>query len=148
MRKWTTRSDWPFGRDPRVTPWPVEKVKVWAEIHLKPDPAAAYRKRIKEAEAGLGEFRQMGPQEKAKTQCYIERALLLNVMRLKEQGKLHKTDECIKAHAELVHRAKSALLGMCRSIANSLSGETPDRIEEILHARVLAILEELEHGGE
>jgi len=144
VRKWTTRIDWPFGRDPRVTPWDVEKVKVWAELYLKPDPAAAYRKRIKEAEAGAGEFRHLGKQEKAKTQCYIERALMLNVMRLKEQGILHKTDVCIKLHAALVHRAKASLLGMCRSIVNSLVGLSPTEMEEVLTARVKAILEELE----
>ena len=146
VRKWTSRSDWPFGRDPRITPWDVEKVKVWAEIHLKPDPAAAYRTRIKAIEAGQGEYRTMGPQEKARTLLYIKRAQLLDLRWRKESGEIHATADCIKAHAELVHRAKASLLGMCRSIVNSLAGLSPTDMEDVLTARVKAILEELARG--
>jgi hypothetical protein len=47
-RKWTSRADWPFG----PPPWPVDRVREWTAIALSPDPAAALRARLANAEGG------------------------------------------------------------------------------------------------
>jgi hypothetical protein len=142
VRKWVDRSDWPFSRDPRTKPWDVEKVKAWAEIQLKPDPAAAYRKKIKALEAGTGECAGLNILLKARTQATIERALLLRQRRLAEAGTLHDVQECTKRRLRQIHEVKAALMSLGRSLANSLVGQDADSAELILHTRCLQICEE------
>lgn len=148
MRKWLDRGDWPFSRDLRAHPVDVEKVKAWAEIMLKPDPAAAYRKKIKAAADGHGEYAGMGLLLKARIQKTYEQTLAIRQRREADAGKLHSTDECVKAHAAMVHRAKAGLLGMGRSLANGLVGLDAGAIEAAIHARAVQICEELANSGD
>lgn len=147
VRKWMDRDDWTFGRDPRVRPFNVGKVMAWMEVALKPDPAAAYRKKIRAAEAGRGEFADMGPLTKARIQATIERALWIRQERELRGRRLHRNEDCAKKIAALVHKAKTAFVGMGRSLRNSLVGQDGDTIERVIDERVLAILLELEGGA-
>ena len=142
VRNWVDREDWPFSRDPRSHPWDVEKVRAWAEIQLKPDPAAAYRKKARAAEAGTGEFAEMGPLTKARLQAMIERALLLRQRRMIEAGKMHDVEQCNQAKLRQIHEVKSRLLELPRVMAVPLGMQSPETVERLLTAQVLAILDE------
>ncbi len=145
VRKWLARSDWPFELGP---PWVVRKVKAWMEIHLKPDSAAAYRKKVAAVEAGSGEFSSMSAYQKARTQAVIERALLLRQRRLVEAGKLHDVAGCRQRRLRQIHEVKGALLALGRSMANSLVGRDADAVETTIHDRCLQICEEFARDGD
>lgn len=145
VRKWIPREDWPFGL---VPPWDVEHVKAWMEIHLKADPAAAYRKRAKAAEDGRGEFSKLGPMGKAKLQYQIERTLLVHQRRLIEAGKLHNVEQCQQRSLRQIHEVRSALMAMGRSLANSLVGEDAETIEGVINDRCEQICEEFASAGD
>jgi len=145
VRKWLRRDNWPFSLTP---PWDVEKVRTWMEIHLKPDAAMAYRAKAQAVEDGRGEFGRLSAEGKAKLQYRIERTLLIRQRRLAEAGKLHDVEQCQQRRLRQVHEVKSALLGLGRSVANSLVGQDADAIETIIHARCVQICEEFARGGE
>lgn len=142
VRKWLQSDDWPpsFGLEP---PWQVAKVRAWMEIYPKADPSAAYRKKIRSIEAGNG-VGGLSPLNKARLQNYIERALWIRQQREKDAGKLHRTDECIKLYAGMVHKAKASALIVGRSMRNALLGQDAETIERLLNERMLAILKILE----
>ncbi len=144
VRKWIARDDWPFPRQP---PWDVEKVRAWMEIHLKPDPAVAYRKKAHAAEAGTGEFASIGPLTKARIQVTIERALRIRQRRLTEADKLHDTEECRRRRLRQIHLVKARLFELPRSMANSLAGQSAEKIEQLLDQQVIDILEEFAADG-
>ena len=144
VRKWIGREDWPFGLAP---PWDVGRVRAWAEIHLKADPAAAYRKKAKAAEAGTGEFAAMGPLTKARLQATIERALLLRQRRLVEAGKLHDTEKCQHRRLRQIHEVKGRLLELPRAVSNTLVGQDAESIERVLSEQVRMILEGFASGS-
>ncbi len=143
VRKWIARDDWPFALAP---PWEVEKVRAWAEIQLKPDPAAAYRKKAAAAEAGTGEFSRLGPYGKARVQYLIERSLSVRQRRLRDAGKLIDAEEARQHRLRQIHAVKAALLALPRSVANALAGQDRSGIERILAERVRAILQEFAAG--
>ena len=143
VRKWISREDWAFGL---VPPWDVARVKAWAEIQLRPDPAKAYRDRMRAAETGQGEFWGLGPLTKAKIQATIERALLIRQRRLTEAGDLHKASACRHRRLRQIHAVKGALLALPRSVSASLAGQGRDGIERVLQERVVAILAEFAAG--
>jgi len=145
VRKWLARDDWPFGRTP---PWNVESVKAWSEIHLKGDPAAAYRKKVKAAQAGTGEFAAMGPLTKARMQAAIERALYIRQKRLMEAGKLIDAVEAQRARLRQIHAVKGVLIALPRSMANSLAGLDREAIEMLLQKRMNEIFEEFAAGDD
>jgi hypothetical protein len=144
VRKWIASEDWPFSLRP---PWDVARVKAWHEIQRHPDPAAAYRKRAAAAEAGTGEFAGMGPLTKAKLQATIERALLVRQRRMIEAGKMHDTEQCEQRRLRQIHEVRAALLGLGRSVANSLVGQPREAIERVIHDRCLQICEEFADAG-
>jgi len=139
VRKWIKRDDWPFALAP---PWQVSKVRAWAEIHLHPDPAAAYRRKAKAAEAGTGEFRGMGALTKARLQVTIERALLIRQRRQIEAGKMHDTAECERRRVQQIMEVRNRLLELPRSLAAGLAGLSAEQIEARLQESIEAILEE------
>ncbi|HUT61216.1 MAG TPA: hypothetical protein VNA25_25485 [Phycisphaerae bacterium] len=143
VRKWIAREDWPFALGP---PWEVRKVRAWAEIQLKPDPAAAYRAKVQAAQEGRGEFAGMGPVGKAKLQYIIERALAVRQRRLTDAGKLHDVEDCDRRRRRQIHEVKSALLALGRSIANSLVGQDRETIERLVDSRCAQICEEFSRG--
>jgi hypothetical protein len=107
VRKWLDRDTW---TEPRTPPWNLERVIAWREVHCKPDPAAAYRKKIAAVEAGKGEFAAMGPLTKARIQATIERALLVRQRRLIEAGEMHSIKECSARKARQVQELRDKLL--------------------------------------
>ena len=139
MRKWVARSGWPFSR---TGPWDVRRVRAWMEIHLKPDPAAAYRKRAKAAEAGTGEFHTMGPLEKARIQATIERALYIRQKRQADAGELHSTADCERRRLQQIMEVRNRLLELPRSVASGLAGLGAEAIERQLEEAVRSILDE------
>lgn len=143
VRKWLEREDWPFGLAP---PWRIDQVKAWAEIHLRPDPTIAYRKKAAAVEAGTGEFAGMGPLNKARLQAIIERALLLRHRRLVEEGKVHDAETCQQRRQRQIHDVKSALLGLPRSVAPLVAGRDAEDVERILSDRINNICEEFARG--
>ena len=145
VRKWIDRDDWPFSLSP---PWEVRRVKAWAEIHLNPDPAAAYRRKAKAAEAGRGEFRDLGPLSKARLQAVIERALLIRQRRLIEAGRMHDTAECERRRLQQIMEVRNRLMELPRSMSAGLSGLPPEGIEAALTKAMLAIIEEFSAGAE
>lgn len=148
VRKWIRKDTWAFSLEP---PWDVAKVKAWAEIQLKADPAAAYRKKAKAAAEGRADFAGMGELTKARLQAVIERALYIRQKRLVEAGKLHDAEVCQQGRLRKVHEVKSALLGLGRSLAHSLVGQDAETIERILGDRCRQICEDFareQDGGE
>lgn len=143
VRKWIRREDWPFSLEP---PWRVERVKAWMEIHLKPDPAEAYHRKAKAAEAGIGEFSPMGPLTKARMQQAIERALYIRQERQARAGKLIDAEDAQRHRLRQIHAVKGLLLALPRSLANSLVGQDRDSCERILHDQVVGIIEEFASG--
>ena len=139
VRKWVARSDWMFGR---TGPWNVEKVHAWMDIHLQRDAAAAYRKRVKDAEAGTGEFHKMGPLEKARIQATLERALWLRQKRQAEAGELHSTAECERHRLQQILEVRNRLMEVPRSMAAGLAGLAPEVIEADLDRAMRAIVDE------
>jgi hypothetical protein len=144
VRKWIARRDWMFALEP---PWDVAKVRAWAEIHVHPDPAAAYRKRMAAAEMGSGEFGRMEPLTKARFQATLERALLIRQRRLVEAGQLHNVEECRQRRLRQVHEVKSRLVDLPRAMANALAGQDAETIERVLMEQVTAMLQELAADG-
>ncbi|HUX03136.1 MAG TPA: hypothetical protein VMY35_19415 [Phycisphaerae bacterium] len=145
VRKWKDRDDWPFSR---TGPWDVQRVRAWAEIHLKPDPAAAYRKKARAAAAGTGEFAEMGALTKARVQATLERALWIRQRRLAEGGKLHDVGECERRRLRQIYEVKGALLALPRSVANALVGLDRAGIERMLDRQMTEILEGFAGGDE
>lgn len=145
VRKWIGREDWPFALEP---PWEVRKVKAWMEIHLKADPAVAYRKKAKAIAEGRGEFGKLGPEGKAKLQYQYERTLLVRQRRLIEAGKLHDVEKCQQRRVRQIHEVRSALMAMGRSLANSLVGEDAETIEATINERCEQICEEFARAGD
>jgi hypothetical protein len=139
VRKWMDRSDWPFSR---TGPWDVVRVRAWMDIQLKPDPAAAYRKRAKAAEAGTGEFHNAGPLEKARIQATIERALYIRQKRLAESGELHSKADCDRHRLQQIMEVRNRLMDIPRSMASGLSMQTAEVVEQILDRAMRAILDE------
>jgi hypothetical protein len=135
---------WPFSLD---APWNAEQVRVWAEIYVRRDPAAAYRQKAAAAAAGLGEFRGAGPLTKARTQHEIERALRERQKRLVDAGKLHDAETCDKRRLRQILAVKGRLLELPRAVARDLAGLDADGIEAVLSERVTAMLEEFASGG-
>lgn len=143
VRKWIRRDNWPFSLEP---PWRVVRVKAWMEIHLKPDPAAAYHRKVKDVEAGIGEFSPMGPMNKARMQTAIERALYIRQERLTRAGKLIDAEVAQRHRLRQIHAVKGLLLALPRSVANSLVGKDRNSCERILHEQVVSIIEEFASG--
>ncbi len=139
VRKWLRKSNWPFKLTP---PWNVTRVKAWMDIHLSPDPAEAYRRKARDAEAGVGEFRNQTPLEKAKLQVAIERALYIRQKRLAEAGKLHDVEECERRRLQQIMEVRNRLLDLPRSIVHGMVGQPVDEMERQLSAAIRAILEE------
>lgn len=144
VRKWISRDDWPFRRTP---PWNIEKVKVWSEINLKPDPAAEYRKRAKAADEGKAEFVDASPLTRAKIQATLERALLIRQRRMIESGKLHEVEACEKRRVRQIHETKSRLLSFPRAVAQRLVGLDSENIEAVLQAEIELIISEFSYGS-
>jgi hypothetical protein len=144
VRKWISRDDWLFALTP---PWGIEKIKAWMEIHLNPDPVAAYRKRARAAEAGTQEFSRLGPLGKARLQAAIETALLRRQRRLKEAGDFHDAKECQQRRLAQVYAVKHALLRLPRSLAAELVGKTRGDIEQLLRQHVMAICTSFARGS-
>lgn len=145
VRRWLRSDDWAFSLEP---PWDVEKVKAWREIHRHGDPAAAYRKKARAAEAGLGEFHGMGPLNKARLQATIERALLIRQRRLIEAGKMHDMEECQRRRLQQIMEVRNRLMELPKSLAHSLVGLPADMIERYLVAAITAIIEEFSGGDD
>lgn len=143
VRKWIRREDWPFALLP---PWNVERVRVWAEIQISRDPAAAYRKRIAASQAGTGEYASLGPLGKARLQAVIERALLLRQRRLIEAGQMHDVRQCQERRARAIHEAKGRFAELPRSIAQSLAGQDAATVEDRLRCGIAAILDDFAAG--
>jgi len=146
VRKWIARDDWPFPLSP---PWDVGRVQAWAEIHLNPDPAAAYRKKARAAEAGTGEFTAMGPLTKARLQATIERALLVRQRRLIEAGKMHDVEDCRarrRRHVLAVRNALSRTLP--RALAAECVGRTRGEIQRLIGQRLTAVCDAFAAGIE
>ncbi|HUX03160.1 MAG TPA: hypothetical protein VMY35_19535, partial [Phycisphaerae bacterium] len=139
VRKWLDRSDWPFSR---TGPWDVQRVRAWMDIQLKPDPAAAYRRRAKAAEAGTGEFRTVGLLEKARIQATIERALYLQMKRKAEAGELHATADCERHRLRQIMEVRNRLMELPRSMAAGLVGLSAEEIEAALEQAMRAIVDE------
>jgi len=139
VRKWIYRDNWPFSLS---GPWDVERVKIWAEIQAKADPEAAYRKKARAAEAGLGEFAPLGPLTKARIQATIERALLIRQRRLVEAGRLHDVEECGNRRLQQIHAVRTRLMELPQSLAQSLAGQSSETIESVMKGRIEAVLEE------
>lgn len=133
VRKWIGRDDWPFSLSP---PWEVGRVKAWAEIHLNPDPAAAYRKRAKAADAGTGEFRDVGPLQKVRIQKGYEQILEIRARRLRDAGELHDVGECRRRRVRILHAFKSAMQEFPATLAHRLVGLGAEEIEALLAAEV------------
>jgi len=144
VRKWIARDDWPFSLAPS---WDVERVKAWAEIHLNPDPAAAYRKKARAAEMGTGEFAPMGPLTRAKLQATIERALLIRQRRLIEAGELHNVKDCTHRRLRQIHEVKTRLMELPRAMASSMVGQSSEVIETIMNRQLRAIIEDFATDG-
>jgi len=144
VRKWIGREDWPFSL---TGPWDVRLVTAWAEIHLKGDPAAAYRKKAKAAEAGIGEFAPMGPLTKARLQATIERALHIRQRRMVEAGELHNVKDCTQRRLRQIHEVKTRLMELPRSMANALTGQSAEKIEQLMDEQIRAIIEDFAGDG-
>jgi hypothetical protein len=146
VRKWVDRDDWMFGRDPRTKPWNIVEVKAWHQACVKADPATAYRKRIKAAESGTGEFAGAGKLTLVRIQATLEMALLRRQIREERAKKLHKNDVCSRLSSELVHAAKAAFRDMGASLQKALTNVDGETAARLLDARVAEILGELERG--
>ena len=144
VRKWLNRDDWKFGRDPKTTPFDVAKVKAWAEICLKPDPVAALSKRSKAIEDGTFSP-ELSQSRKVKEAKETEQTRLLRIQAAKELGQLHRTDECVKRHSAMIHKAKTSFLGMADLLCTSLVNKDSDTIRMMIRERVEAILRGLAH---
>ncbi len=143
VRKWLARPDWPFSR---TGPWDVSQVTSWMEIHLKPDPAKAYRKRMAQAAAGKAEFGELTAKQKADIQYKIERTLAVRQRRLKEAGDLHDARQCQERILRQIHAVRSSLLALPRSLSAQLVNASRDEIEAILTQRITELLEDFSHG--
>lgn len=143
VRKWLRHEAWVFGRRP---PWDVAKVRAWADIHLKADPAKEYHDQLADAESGKGDFESLGLLTRVRAQAVIERTLLIRQKRLLDAGKLHDVDECRQRRLRQIHAVKGALLAMPRSVASSLVGLSRDQVERTLSQRIEEILAEFANG--
>jgi len=143
VRKWIARDDWPFSRE---GPWDVEKVRAWMEIHLKPDAAAAYRKKAKAAESGSGEFAGMGILTKARAQKTYEQILQIRQRRMIEAGDMHNGKECEAEMSKFLLEARRRLAELPRTVSKDLVGREAVTIEGILETRITEILNDMARG--
>lgn len=137
VRKWLAREDWPFPRKP---PWDVRQVEAWAEINLKPNPAAAYQRKITDVRNGSGEYGEVGALTRAKIQVTLERAMWIRQRRLTEAKKLIDAGQVQRQWLEHIQAVKSQLMVLPRSIANELVGSKREEIEQILTQRIVELL--------
>lgn len=138
IRKWLKRPDWPFADRP---PWDAKKVKAWAEINLKPDPAGIYQRKVASAQAGTGEYAEIGALTRAKIQVTLERALYIRQRRLFEGKKLLDAGEVQRQWLAHIQSVKSQLTALPRSIAlELLNRSNRDEIEQLLQSRLTEIL--------
>ena len=137
VRKWLARDDWPFARTP---PWDVARVRAWMDIHLKPDPAVAYRRKARAAAAGTAEFAGMGKLTLVRVQKTLEQTLALRQRRELDAGLLHSKADCLAGQQQLVLAARDALTrSLPRSLAAECQGRGRAEIERILRERLTAV---------
>ncbi|HUX03167.1 MAG TPA: hypothetical protein VMY35_19570, partial [Phycisphaerae bacterium] len=147
VRKWVARSDWPVSR---TGPWAasdIRRIRAWMDVMLKPDPAAAYRKRAKAADAGTGEFRSMGALERARIQATLERALYIRQKRMSEAGELHSVADCQRHRLQQIMEVRNRLMEIPRSMASGLAGLPAERIGAELDRTMRAIVDDFAAGA-
>jgi len=139
VRKWLRHDAWAFTL---TGPWEIEKVRAWAEIQLKPDPAAAYRAKARRAAQGKGEFDQAGPLGRVRIQYMIERALAVRQRRLRDAGQLHDVRKCRHRRMAQIHALKGRLLELPRLMASPLADQDAETIERELTREIHGMLAE------
>ena len=142
VRKWTHDPRWIWSR---LGPWSAKDVRLilgWRAMYKGHDPAAAYRESL--GGMAFAKNRPLTDMEERKLQYLTVRAKLLYQRLQVEEGKLHRTDVCLHLYAGMVHKAKSAMLAVARSLRNALTQQDGDTVERIVHERMLAILKDLE----
>ena len=137
---WTTRADWPFG----PPPWPVDRVREWTAIALSPDPAAALRARLANAEGDATGNAPAGgslwaKRAQAELLQILARTQLLVQQYASHAGKLHDTEICQSRKVREIHAVREKLGAWPRTLSPRLVGLTRDEIERLLLAEVEAV---------
>ena len=136
---WTRRADWPFG----PPPWPVDRVREWIAIALSPDPAAALRARLANAEGGAGVDAPAGSLWAKRSQAeflqILARTRLLVQLYDEKASKLHDTEACQGRKIRQIHAVREKLGALPRILAPRLVGLVRDEIERLLLAELQAV---------
>ena len=142
---WIRRPDWPFSRRP---PWSIAEVAAWAKASLSPNPADAYRAESDRLGGEIAEGGALSITAKAKLKVILERARAYKIRSDREEGKLHRVDDCEARMVRKLQAVKSEFLDLSRSLAPLLEGQPRTHIETLLDDAVRAILTRLADGIE